>query len=144
MTRSPMLAKVHIAKKDLALADAEYRAIVLRVTGQSSAADCDAHQLDALLGEFRRLGWVPKAKAAAPGGKAHVGLIFKLWRELGEAGALTDPSDAALRAFVRRQTATDVTPQGVAAPQFLNPKQAAKVIEGLKAWRARVRAGARA
>lgn len=39
--RKNELAKIHLAKKQLALDDDEYRAILLSVTGRQSAADLD-------------------------------------------------------------------------------------------------------
>lgn len=55
--RKAELAKIHVAKKQLALDDETYRALLERVTGQSSAADLTARQRDALLKEFARLGF---------------------------------------------------------------------------------------
>ena len=46
---------------------------------------------------------------------------------------------------MRRQTVqVRLHPDGVAAPEFLDAKQATKVVEGLKAWLIRVRARAAA
>jgi phage gp16-like protein len=126
---SKMRAKVQIARKELDLDEETYRAVLLRVTGKGSSTDCGPSELDALLKEFRRLGWQPKRAGRAPSDRAHVRKIFAIWGDL--APHLEDGSTAALRAFVRRQTGRD-------APEFLDAKQASKVVEGLKAWRARV------
>jgi len=128
MTRSPMLAKVHIAKKELALADDDYRAIVERITGKASSRDCSDADLDRLLKEFKRLGWKPKAGTAIgkKSGKPHVRKVYALWGELGRSGALHDGSSAALQTFVERQT-------GISSPEWLTPPQANQVTEGLKA-----------
>ncbi len=58
--RRAMMAKLHLAKKELGLGDEDYRAILARVTGKSSSADMTDAQLDAALAEFVRLGWKPK------------------------------------------------------------------------------------
>lgn len=121
-----LLAKVHIAKKDLALADGDYRAILERITGRTSAKDCSERQLDAVLTEFRRLGWVPKAGTTRISDKPHVRKIYALWKEAGIVGAVETASKEALRAFVVRQT-------GKSAPEFCSPAEANKVSEGLKA-----------
>ena len=55
--RNAELAKIHVAKKQLNLDDDTYRAILDRITGQTSAADLTARQRDALLKEFVRLGF---------------------------------------------------------------------------------------
>lgn len=135
--RRAMLSKVHIARKELALAEESYRAILRRVAGWDSAADCTDAQLDAVLAEFRRLGWKPKTKRPASG-VAHVRKIYALWTAM--KGGLADGSDAALRAFVRRQTKSAANPEGIASPEWLDAAQANKVIEGLKAWSERIAA----
>lgn len=127
--RRPLIAKLHMAKKDLGLSESEYRAMLEHATGKRSAAEMHFSELDRALVALKAAGWKEKKKAA-PGGKAHVGMIHKLWGDLDAAGVLDDPSDRGLRAFVVRQT-------GVASPEFLDPKAATKVIEGLKRWLAR-------
>ena len=139
-----MLAKVAIARKQLALDEDGYRGIVQRVTGQPSARAASDAQLHRLLGEFARLGFRPTAPQASAvrSHKGHARKIVALWAEL--APLLAEPSAEALRHFVQRQTRDRLHPDGVAAPEFLDGRQAAKVIEGLKAWLAReqARAGA--
>jgi phage gp16-like protein len=138
--RQQMLAKVHIARKALALTEDSYRDLVRRVTGHDSAGACDDAALDRLLGEFRRLGWAG-AKAFRPAAeKALVRKIHALWRDM--APLLSDPSDRALRSFVQRQTRSARRPDGVSAPEFLGTEDAVRVIEGLKGWRARLAAAA--
>lgn len=126
--RRALLAKVHIARKALAIEEDSYRALLRRVAGGDSAGDFTDAQLVKVLDEFRRLGWTPMKKRSD---KPHVRLIYGLWTELKPF--LHDGSPAALSAFVRRQT-------GLAQPEWLNPQQANKVVEGLKAWLARVKA----
>lgn len=55
------LAKIHIAKTQLGLDDDTYRAILARVAGVRSAKDLSPRQIGAVIAEFERLGWVPKA-----------------------------------------------------------------------------------
>lgn len=66
--RRAMLAKVHIAKKDLGMPDFGYRALLRREAGVESAADADADGLRAVLARFRRLGWAPSSPAREPHG----------------------------------------------------------------------------
>jgi phage gp16-like protein len=136
--RRAVLAKVHIAKKEMRLVDADYRAILLRVTGQNSSAKCSEQQLVQLLEEFKRLGWKPKgARPISP--NPQVRMIYAIWKDIRP---LLDgvTGNAELRAFVRRQTKNAMHPDGVDAPEFLDPGQISLVIEGLKGWRARLRA----
>ncbi|ROO28232.1 gp16 family protein [Salinisphaera orenii] len=64
-TRNATLAKIHIAKKDLALDDAVYREILWTVARVRSAKDLDAHGRDAVLSHFRSRGWKPKVAKRA-------------------------------------------------------------------------------
>lgn len=130
--RRAMLSKVHIAKKDLALADDSYRALLGRVTGKSSAADLSDPQLDKVLGEFKRLGWKPKRRkrsgapqrALAQGGAARKARA--LWLSAWNLGIVEQPDEKALAAFVKRQTGRD-------ALQWVTGAEWFKVIEALKA-----------
>jgi hypothetical protein len=51
------LAKVHIAKKQLALDEDDYRDVLERITGHRSSKEITPDQLMPLQREFRRLGW---------------------------------------------------------------------------------------
>jgi hypothetical protein len=64
-------------------------------------------------------------------------MIYAIWADIRPL--LEDAGDEALRGFVRRQTKSAVHPDGVDAPEWLNGTDAAKVIEGLKGWLARLR-----
>jgi hypothetical protein len=148
--RSPMLAKVHIAKKELGLDDETYRDVLVRVTGKTSSKGLSDRQLDAVLVEFRRLGWVPKkATAGAPhGGKAagryrpasdkpHIRKIFAIWEDMCALGIPRIANRTGLAVFVQRMTKTAARPEGLSDPEWLSPNEANVVVEGLKAWRAR-------
>ncbi len=85
--RNQQLSKIHIAKKDLGLDDDTYRALLHRVTGQSSAKDLSPLQVAKVLQEFERLGWKSqqgrgKPKPAADKAK----LVGKIEAQLAEAG----------------------------------------------------------
>lgn len=139
--RRPRIAKIHIAKKKLAMEDDSYRALLRRITGKDSSTALGIVELDAVLAEFKRLGFhaAPDARRyRKPALHPHVRKVFALWWELKPF--LRDGSDGALRSFVRRQTKCELVPDGVSAPEFLDPEQANKVTEGLKAWLKRERA----
>lgn len=123
--RNPRIAKVHIARKEMGLDEASYRAVLARVTGRDSAGGCTDAQLDAVLEEFKRLGWVTKTKRPPLSKKPHVRLIWALWGQLRPG--LRDGSATALRSFCARQT-------GVSDPEWLDGAQANRVTEALKAW----------
>jgi phage gp16-like protein len=133
--RRAMQAKVHIARKEMALDDGTYRALLLRITSRESTANCTNAELGALIAEMKRLGWTPRT------GKRHsqqpaVRMIHAIWADMQPM--LKDGSDQALRSFVARQTKSAKSPAGVGSPEWLKGADANKVIEGLKAWRARL------
>lgn len=135
MTRSPMQAKIHIAKKELALDDATYRALLQRVTGRTSSAGLSDVQLDAVLAELKRLGFKPRSRAASTPVKrplaagAEARKIRALWISLHHLGVTADSSEAALAAFVKRQLHID-------ALQWVR-QDAYKITEALKSWATR-------
>jgi phage gp16-like protein len=122
-----MLAKIHIARKELGLQEAEYRALLQRVAKVESAKDLSDKAAIAVIAEFRRLGWAPKESKRPPAERADIRKIYALWGVL-QAG----PVDReALREWVKRRFQ-------VSAPEFLKPPQAREAIEQLKAWQKRV------
>lgn len=135
--RKALLAKVHIAAKQLGLDRDAYGDVLTRVTGRSSAGTLDDAQLAAVLEEFKRLGWKGTVPRPLPG-KPAVRMIYGLWKDLRPH--LADPSRDGLRAFVAKQTVSALHPLGVGAPEFLDGRQASVVIEALKGWLSRERA----
>ncbi len=67
-TRRSLLAKVHIAKKDLGLDDAAYRAVLAR-HGVESSKDLDTKGMEKLLLHFEKLGWEAKTARKRKGDK---------------------------------------------------------------------------
>jgi len=53
------LAKIHIAKKALAMSDAVYRRALRQITGEETAKNLDTVQIAKVLNYFHRLGWQP-------------------------------------------------------------------------------------
>jgi phage gp16-like protein len=91
------LSKIHIAKKDLALDEDTYRAMLQRVAGVSSAKDLSPLKTSAVLTELVRLGWKPKKSKAgraapkvAPDREKLVGKIEAFLAEAGREWAYAD------------------------------------------------------
>jgi hypothetical protein len=149
------LAAIHIAQKALGLSTEDALALKLHVTGCASAKDMTLaqrrHYLTHLSGlQAVRLGkpaptprapYLPRTPRPAPrraidqsvndGCDLRWGKARTLWALLASAGAVQDNSDAALTAYVKRQTGLD-------AWRFLNGYQINNVIESLKRWCTRV------
>lgn len=87
--RNSELAKIHLAKKQLALAEDEYRSIMLSVTGKQSAADLDWKGRKDLLDHFKKIGFKVVAKTAQrprPNvAKDRLALMRKIEAQLAEA-----------------------------------------------------------
>ncbi len=130
--RHRQIAQIQIARKQLAMDEGTYRAVLLRITGERSLTACDLSALEKVVGEMRRLGWTPTGKRPTAR-HPHVRKVYAMWTSM--ASLLGEPSHAALCAFCKRQT-------GVELPEWLDGHQAAKVIEGLKAWKERLAGGA--
>lgn len=129
--RRALIAKVHIAPKQLGMTEEDYRGVMRRVTGKISAADCSLPQLQALVGEFERMGFrtVASARKPAAAKRADHAVARKaraLWVSLGMLCAIEDHSEHALEAFARRQ-------MGCKRFQWIDQSQADKIIEALKA-----------
>ena len=153
--RRSRLAKIHLARKRLAMTEDSYRDMLQRLTRRRSAAELTIPQLDLVLIEFRRLGFTDDrdgrggsaggtgsaggeraskpapARAKAPGGQlaasAWAAKMRALWLSGWHLGVVEDPSEAALVAFARRQTHVDLI-------QWVGPGQATAVIEAIKGW----------
>lgn len=138
MANHAALAKIHIAQKQLGIGDDNYRAILLSITGQESSSLLNQRQVDDVLAEFRRLGWEP-TRTFRRSSKPFVRLIYALWKEAAQLGAVSNGSKAALRSFVERQTRRG-SEQGVSDPEFLEARDANCISEGLKAIIARAKA----
>jgi len=117
--RSPRAVKIgrlHQIKAQQGLSDDTYRAKLELITGKRSAADLDDAELDEAIKKFH-----VKPSAAHP----HTRMARALWIACFNLGQLDDGSDAALDAFVKRQT-------GKERLAFLTPSEANEVTEGLK------------
>lgn len=125
--RRAMLAKVHLAKKQLGLNESDYRAVLERVSGVASCSAMSDAALHDVIAEFQRLGWkaiVPAAKRGAdhPAAKK----ARALWICLHQLGVVRNPSERALEAFAQRQLGCDRL-------QWADQALTYKLIEALKA-----------
>lgn len=132
--RRAAIAKVQIARKDLALDDATYRAMLERLTGQTSAGACTEAQLGLVLDELKLKGWAPRKSGKGPARRpAQTPLAKKaraLWISLHQLGVVRDPSEKALEAFGKRQL-------GVDRLAWADEGLAYRLVEALKAMASR-------
>lgn len=132
--RRSLIAKIHVAKKQLALEDDSYRALLRRITGVDSSAAATDRQLEAVIGEFKRLGWKdqrPASSGRSADGREQASKLRALWRSLYQLGYVDRADDDALTAWVTRTT-------GKQAMRWNSPADLNRTIEAAKAWCLRV------
>lgn len=149
-TRTGHLAAIHATQKTLGLSTDDATALKLAVTGKASAADMNEAQRRKYLAHLSSLqsrlqgqaaeiaGYKPARPArpalqrtAADGQDERWLKARALWAALARAGHVRIDTDAALTAYVKRQTGMD-------AWRFLNSSQITTVIEAIKRWCLRV------
>lgn len=59
--KASLIAKLHVAKTQIGMAEDDYRALLLRY-GAASSKDMTLDELEAVLREMERMGFVPKPK----------------------------------------------------------------------------------
>ncbi|MGX1259821.1 gp16 family protein [Sinorhizobium fredii] len=130
------IAAIHVAKKQLGLDDDTYRAKLANITGKASAKDMTENERQRVLTVFRNEGFRPAEAERRPDGRQKLtgrfaGKLQALWIAGYNLGIVENRDDAALIAFVKRQT-------GIDHVRFLKfPDDARKAVEALKAWIAR-------
>ncbi|HCZ9714524.1 TPA: regulatory protein GemA [Vibrio parahaemolyticus] len=133
---SNLLKLVQIGKRELAMDDDTYRAMLVNITGQNSAKNLSQWQLSKVLDHLKSLGFKPKQKKPQP--KAlEVTKIKAIWITMHKQGFVRNGSDAAIDAYVRRMT-TRSNGRGIERAMWLKPYQAAEVLESLKKWHYRL------
>lgn len=132
--KKKLVQLIHIGKSKLGLDDT-YRDLLTYTTGKNSTKEMTLVQLNAVLNELKRKGFTPTAPKSADKIKQdkdpQAKLIRHLWLTLHNLGAVKDPSEKALCAYVKRQTGIDLL-------AWLPTHKANTVIESLKKWIERV------
>ena len=83
-----ILAKIHVAKKQLAMEDDAYRAMLMSVAGVKSSKDLTVAQAEKVLAHLQKCGFKPLAPKTRPCAPAadRAALVRKLGAQLGAAG----------------------------------------------------------
>ena len=134
MTRRALQQKIQIARRQLALEEDDYRALIARVArGKTSSKDLSERDAKAVLAEFERLGFQPKAstKKRPASEKPEVRFIYVLWRLLSEEGAVAG-GRSALNGFISGPKFHAKYGSEPTDVEFLGTDRARDVIEALK------------
>lgn len=136
--KKKLVQLIHIGKSKLCLDDGTYRSLLETTTGKTSTKEMTLGELNKVMTRFKQLGFTPTAPKSAkkssqlrqaddPQSK----LIRHLWLSLHSLGAVNDPSEKALCAYIKRQTGVDLL-------IWLKSAKKSQVIESLKKWVERV------
>lgn len=126
MIRNRLISRLHILKKEQGLDDDLYRDKLEAVTGKRSAADLDDAELETAVRRFAGAGQRLSTERLPASPQAR--LIQAMWLSLYNLGAVADPTDAAITAFIKHQTGID------AARWLKRPEDTKAVVEPLKDW----------
>lgn len=134
-------AVINIAKAQLGLDEDSYRALLVRVTGQSSLRQMSERQKLAVVEELKRRGFRIRSggKSLPLSTKPYIRMIHALWKSCHRAGAVENGSREALRAFCKRFVAHEDDTIAV-DPDLLTHRQATPIIKALKDMEARAKA----
>jgi hypothetical protein len=133
LRRRKELAKIHLGAKAIGLKDDAYRDMLRLVTGKESAGDLSQAERVQVLEHLKSKGFDERRKPPKRAGtrprdeSAEAAKIRALWLALYQLGAVRDPSEAAIGAYVKRMSGKD-------AIQFLQQRDIAKVVNTLRAW----------
>jgi phage gp16-like protein len=126
------LALLHVAKKQLAMTDDDWRAMLSRAAGYDSSADLDDIGFERVMLELRRLGFKSTSAKRSYGHRpgfatpAQIATMRTIWKEWhGD-----DPDERALNAWLTRF-------HHVSALRFVTREKANAVLVALKAMLAR-------
>ncbi|EJS5187955.1 DUF1018 domain-containing protein [Salmonella enterica] len=141
MDRASLITLIHVAKKDLRLDTDTYRNALRAAVGKTSCRDMSLLELSKALAAFKKRGFKIRSKQQNRALKPATvtAKIRAIWRLMCAQGFLGSDSEAALNAWVRKQTAPQNGGVGVANYQWLErePALASDVLERLKRWHRR-------
>jgi phage gp16-like protein len=138
--KAQQLKLIHVGKAQLTqagiLTEDGYRDLLQSIGGVASSADMTNGQREQVIAHLKRAGFTPTRPGAGakPDRKQDDSPQSKklraCWIEMHEMGFVRNPAEAAMAAYIRRQT-------GIDALQWLDNAQFEIAIESLKKWRHR-------
>jgi phage gp16-like protein len=129
-SRNAILSKIHIAKKQLGIADEDYRALIANLAeGKTSCKDCTPKELGTIMEALIGLGFKPakpkvKLSPKASPDPTQADKIRAMWIDLYNRKIVKNGGDDSLQKFVKRLTKVDRV-------EWLDHSQAVAVITAL-------------
>ncbi len=135
MSSAAQIKCIQTLRRKAGMEEPEYRGFLVHHGGKASSKELSDAAADRVIGELRKLsGGSAPSKDRTAGNTAtgaYAPLLQALWISAWNLGLARSKDDAAMLAFVKRQTGLDHT-------RFLvDGEVAARAIEGLKRWIAR-------
>ncbi|CVF20228.1 gp16 family protein [Serratia marcescens] len=135
--RQRLIRLIHVGKRELGLDDEVYRALLMGSVQKDSTSVMSLPELERVLERMKRSGFKVRVKSARPPAQSRPGRplaqypearkVRALWLFLHQLGAVKNPSEEALAAYVKRIAKVD-------ALQWTNGNQTEALIETLKKW----------
>ena len=132
--RQRLIRLIHVGKRELGLDDETYRTLLSGCVAKDSTSTMSVPELERVLERMKRSGFKVRVKASAqprPGRPLaqypEAKKVRALWLFLHQLGAVKNPSEAALAAYVKRIAKVD-------ALQWADGHQTEALIETLKKW----------
>lgn len=135
--RARLIRLIHVARRDLAMDEDTYRAMLSSLCGKNTTTQMTLAQLREVLAHLKARGFKVRTKKRPPrisrtqDFSPQATKARALWLFLHQMGEVKDPSERALAAFARRTTRVD-------ALQWNSSAQMVQLIEILKKWAMRL------
>ena len=132
--------KIHVGCRELGLDSDARRDLQLAATGKASMKGMSEAELKAVLRRLQDSGFKAGSggKKHAKASRADLRLVHVLWRKLGEAGQLRDPSRKGLNKFIRARFENAWSNVPADVDMMRDYAEIDQVIQALKSWGQRV------
>jgi phage gp16-like protein len=127
---------IFAACRQLGLDDEARRDLQVSVTGKSSLRDMSDGELMLVVNRLKQDGFEdkPRTPRHKPAPRADLRMIHVLWRKLGQAGALRDPTRDGLNRFIRARFGASWGSVPADVDMLREWRLIDDVIQALKSW----------
>ena len=141
MEPKQLIKMIHIAKSKLGMEDEDYRTLLFTTTKKTSCTEMSRFQLQQVYDAMKQKGFKVKRNKKSPKSKGQpIDKLRAIWIDMAKAGFIKDGSEAALCAWVKKQTTQLNGGLGIETLEWLQQDSAltSKVLERLKQWQKRM------
>ena len=144
--RNRLIQLIHVAKRELSLDEDIYRSVLKELTDKTSCSKMSMDELNQVLEHFKSVGFTVKKKSTNKrptpqsnrSASPESGKNRAIWLTMHQQGFVRDSSEQALDNYISRMLNRKTLGKNISFHcQFLNNRQAVKVLEILKNWHKR-------